>query len=87
MKRGRSRAEQRGQQQNGVCFASIDAKAGTFWLEFNQLRVRSRREYGKPWPPISTIPRIPAVTFMGVVNGKHHCRPATDEEIQLEGKK
>ena len=37
---------QRGQQQNGACFASFYAKAGTFWLEFNQLSVRSRREYG-----------------------------------------
>lgn len=42
---------------------------------------------GEPWPPISTMPTIPAVIFMGVVNGKHRCRPATDEEIQLEGKK
>jgi len=77
---------QRGQQQNGACFASFYAKAGTFWLEFSQLGVRSRREYGKPWPPISAIPTISAVTFAGVVNGKHRCRPASEAEIQLEEK-
>ena len=38
---------------------------------------------GEPWPPISMIPTIQAVTFMGVVNGKHRCRPATEAEIQL----
>lgn len=39
---------------------------------------------GEPWPTISTIPTIPAVTFMGVVNGKHRCRPPTHAEIQSE---
>ena len=33
---------------------------------------------GEPRPPISTIPTIPAVTFMGVVNGKHRCRPTKE---------
>jgi len=37
---------------------------------------------GEPWPPANTMPTIPAVTFMGVVDGKHRCRPATETEIQ-----
>ena len=37
---------------------------------------------GEPWPPISTMPTIRGVTFMGVVNGKHCCRPSTEAEIQ-----
>jgi hypothetical protein len=37
---------------------------------------------GEPWPPANTMPTIPAVTFMGVVDGKHRCRPATEIEIQ-----
>jgi hypothetical protein len=72
---------QREQRQNGACFASFYAKAGNFWLESSQLGARSRREYVKPFPPISAIPTISAVSFMGVVTGKHRCRPATDVEI------
>ena len=32
--------------------------------------------------PLDRMPTIGGVTFLGVVRGKHQCRPATEEELQ-----
>jgi hypothetical protein len=61
-----------------------DMPAERYWqsIEKEALNKSYGETSGEPWPPISTIPTIPAVTFMGVVNGKHRCSPATEIEIQ-----
>ncbi len=43
-----------------------------------------RETAGEVGPPVNLaeIPRVAAVVFLGVVNGKHRCRPATEDELQ-----
>jgi hypothetical protein len=45
-----------------------------------------REAWGEVGPPINPaeIPRVAAVVFEGVVDGKHRCRPATAAEAQQE---
>jgi len=35
--------------------------------------------------PTKDAPTIPAVVFLGLIDGEHKCRPATAGEIQLHG--
>jgi hypothetical protein len=61
-----------------------DMPAERYWqsIEKEALNKSYGEMGGEPWPPANTMPTIPAVTFMGVVDGKHRCRPATETEIQ-----
>jgi hypothetical protein len=34
-------------------------------------------------PEADSMPTIAGVLFLGLIEGKHQCRPATEEEIRL----
>jgi hypothetical protein len=61
----------------------IDTPPEIWWqsIEKEALNKSYGEVNGEPWPPISMIPTIQAVTFMGVVNGKHRCRPSSETEV------
>jgi hypothetical protein len=78
-------------QENGLLFCRFDPASnhGVEWEE-------AREQYPEVWwryaeyeayahlgiLALSTTPHTEAVVFLGVVDGKHRCRPATEAEMQ-----
>jgi hypothetical protein len=79
-------------QRNGDWLEEIDVSWIAHWwgVECDARGTPEDWAYGRlpslwqePDPnPLGRMPSIPGVIFEGVVDGKHRCRPATNEELQ-----
>jgi len=61
---------------DGGWHEAIDQGPEWNWLDVEQ----DAKGYTWPPPRLKDIPTIPAIVFLGVVDGEHKCRPVNPKE-------
>jgi len=66
-------------------------KLPMFWIEWREDTEGPTERWENLAYDVNVVPsemqRIPGVVFLGMIEGKHHCRPATEAEINQRSEK